>query len=266
MEPAGSFAPTVNDRPCWTIRGTGRHGHIGFGRLRQSGEDLAASNFFENDGNWHQYIGTFDAATGIRNLYVDGMLAAQETNSGAYNLAPVEHLCFGAQDSSGSNFGNFSTFEIYDVRIYNYEIHFGCAIPLVIPEPVTTNVQSGQTVQLGAPSGIGNCEWTSNGVPILGADTSSLTITNVTVSAVYVLDAINECDETYPIEIFNLVVWPPPFSGNPVLNGNQVVLTWSSGALLEATNLAGPWTPVAGATSPYTNNVMVAPQMFFKLQ
>jgi hypothetical protein len=59
---------------------------------------------------------------------------------------------------------------------------------------------------------------------------------------------------------------PPTFSGNPVLNDNQFVLTWTGGSLLSATNVAGPWTPVAGATSPYTNLInMTAPNMFFKL-
>jgi hypothetical protein len=63
----------------------------------------------------------------------------------------------------------------------------------------------------------------------------------------------------------------PMFTGgNPVVttgpNGKQFVLTWSSGTLRSATNVAGPWTPVAGATSPYTNllNITV-PDMFYIL-
>jgi hypothetical protein len=43
----------------------------------------------------------------------------------------------------------------------------------------------------------------------------------------------------------------------------QFVLTWSGRTLLQATILAGPWTPT-GATSPYTNSPM-APQMFFRV-
>jgi hypothetical protein len=44
-----------------------------------------------------------------------------------------------------------------------------------------------------------------------------------------------------------------------------LVLTYS-GTLLDATNVAGPWTPVAGATSPYTNILDSAtPDLFFKL-
>jgi len=56
----------------------------------------------------------------------------------------------------------------------------------------------------------------------------------------------------------------PAFSGPPVLSGNKLVLTWSSGSLLQSTNVAGPWA-ATGATSPYTNDVSTAPQMFYKL-
>ena len=57
----------------------------------------------------------------------------------------------------------------------------------------------------------------------------------------------------------------PSFSGPPVLNGNKFVLSWSGGSLLQATNVTGPWTPVTGATSPYTNIILAAPRMFFRL-
>jgi hypothetical protein len=45
--------------------------------------------------------------------------------------------------------------------------------------------------------------------------------------------------------------------------GGNVVLAWPAGSLVEATNIAGPWTTNSTATSPYT----VAPsgtQMFFE--
>jgi len=47
--------------------------------------------------------------------------------------------------------------------------------------------------------------------------------------------------------------------------GDNVVLSWPSGTLFQATNLAGPWTTNAGATSPYTF-APVAGQMFFRTQ
>jgi hypothetical protein len=49
--------------------------------------------------------------------------------------------------------------------------------------------------------------------------------------------------------------------------GNNLVLTWPTGFTLQsATNVVGPYSDVAGATSPYTNNVTVRPQQFFRLR
>jgi len=49
-------------------------------------------------------------------------------------------------------------------------------------------------------------------------------------------------------------------------NAANVILSWSNAALAlqSATNVAGPYTTLIGATSPYTNNIAI-PQMFFRL-
>jgi uncharacterized repeat protein (TIGR03803 family) len=54
---------------------------------------------------------------------------------------------------------------------------------------------------------------------------------------------------------------------NIALQGNQVTLTWTNAAfcLQAATNVAGVWTNVANAASPYTNAITGA-QQFFRLQ
>lgn len=47
--------------------------------------------------------------------------------------------------------------------------------------------------------------------------------------------------------------------------GTAVTLTWSTGALEQADAVAGPWSSVAGASSPYT--VPPAPgQRFYRLR
>jgi hypothetical protein len=53
-----------------------------------------------------------------------------------------------------------------------------------------------------------------------------------------------------------------------VSNGTNLVFSWSGTYTLQsATDLAGPWTTVAGpVVSPYTINMTAAPQMFFRLQ
>jgi hypothetical protein len=72
----------------------------------------------------------------------------------------------------------------------------------------------------------------------------------------------------------NSLFAPPPrpapaFSVKPAvttgLNGKQFVLTWTYGTLLQATNIAGPWTTNTAATQPYTVIISNAPAMFFKL-
>jgi len=46
------------------------------------------------------------------------------------------------------------------------------------------------------------------------------------------------------------------YSGQPILDithsGSNIVLTWSSGSLLQASSLLGPWTTNSAAVSPYT--------------
>ncbi|HEX3800097.1 MAG TPA: LamG-like jellyroll fold domain-containing protein [Verrucomicrobiae bacterium] len=50
----------------------------------------------------------------------------------------------------------------------------------------------------------------------------------------------------------------------------QIVLSWSNaglGILQSATNAAGPWAVVSGATSPYTNSISTnTPQLYFRLR
>ena len=49
-------------------------------------------------------------------------------------------------------------------------------------------------------------------------------------------------------------------------HGNALVLSWSGACqLVSSTNLGGPYEPVTGATSPFTNNFS-EPQRFFRLQ
>jgi hypothetical protein len=58
---------------------------------------------------------------------------------------------------------------------------------------------------------------------------------------------------------------PGPISAG--LSGGHVVLTSPGSATLQsATNLVNGFGDITGATSPYTNSVTSAPQMFFRLR
>ena len=171
--------------PCWTVRGSGN-------------ADMSSTIGAVDKNNWHFYAGTYDSVLGIRNLYVDGVLAAQQTNEVAYNMAPAEHLTIGGKDSpSGNVFGNYFTGEIYNVQIYNTALSQAQVNSFIPPVPPPTAT--------------------------------------------------------------------PAFSGKPIINGNKLVLSWTGGTLLQATNLTGPWIPAPGATSPYTNDITTAPRLFFRV-
>jgi hypothetical protein len=139
---------------------------------------------------WHFYTGTYDSVVGIRELYVDGVLAARETGNGPFNVASSgSHLVIGARDNSGA-FGNYFTGNIYDLRMYSYQLSLS---------------------EIGT---IGRIK---------------------------------------------------PFMTSQFASGN-LVLTWPYGTLVQATNVLGPWTAVAGATSPYTNSPNTAiPQLYFRV-
>ncbi|MGB0419772.1 MAG: hypothetical protein ACPGL0_01275, partial [Limisphaerales bacterium] len=47
--------------------------------------------------------------------------------------------------------------------------------------------------------------------------------------------------------------------------GGQIAITWESGALQTAPAVTGPWTPVDGASSPYTVDASQG-QAFFRAQ
>jgi hypothetical protein len=69
-----------------------------------------------------------------------------------------------------------------------------------------------------------------------------------------------------PSEVNALYLGVP---GNVTLSilpsGNNVVVTWSSGTLLEATNITGPWSTNSTATSPYTAP-LDSTQKFYRVQ
>jgi hypothetical protein len=59
----------------------------------------------------------------------------------------------------------------------------------------------------------------------------------------------------------------PPGPISAVLSSSNIVLTWpGSGVMQSSTNLVDGFGTVSGATSPYTNSITSAPQMFFRLR
>ena len=215
---------------CFTVR-NGSVGSVTLGtEVYGNPDDMATRSIFSNDGNWHFYAGVFSSVSGVRSLYVDGVLAAQETANTAYDLATAEHLCIGAKDSPpGNSFGNFSTLEIYDVRMYNYALTFSNILqvpgeipPVILGQPQSITVEAGLNAQISAT--VGGTEplvyqWQLNGTNLQntanfsGVNSNSLMILNATLNDVgtyrlIVTNAIGKTvssNATFTIEAQSLV-------------------------------------------------------------
>ena len=221
--------------PCWTIRGTG-------------GNEDMSSNLGSVDGSfWHHYAGTYSAATGVRSLYVDGVLAVTQTNQGPLNPSAASHLVIGARDNGGNSFGNYFTGNIYDVRVYDYDLTASQVAQLaVLPDPVilgqpptnTTayagfNVQISATVKGTAPmtnqwkfNGTNLVDGAYGGVIILGSTSNVLTMYGVTTNnlGVYTLALSNSLGSTISSNATITLVSPVP---PPATN---LVGAWVTGA------------------------------------
>jgi hypothetical protein len=75
------------------------------------------------DGAWHLYVGTFNANTGERALYVDGILRNYQTGNNLYTVSTGARLVLGgrslAPNADITGTANFTGGSLYDVRIYN---------------------------------------------------------------------------------------------------------------------------------------------------
>ncbi len=210
--PNGNWSPWVakggdNNNQGWSMRTIGWSagwGNWNIFTMRGgggSGGDDLGNNSGTTDGNWHLYTGTFDAGTGLRTLYRDGVQRAQSTGCGLYNLAPTSHLTVGVKDAGNANYdaGTYFTGKFYDVRVYNYDLSAAEVGALTnLPNPSVANPQSITTYIGGVArmsstvSGTGTLtnRWQFNGtdvvdgtygsVVISGATTTTLTISNVT--------------------------------------------------------------------------------------
>ena len=97
--------------------------------------------------------------------------------------------------------------------------------------------------------------------------TATFTATAATQTVAFVGTDLPGTDNTVFIDNVRITAPPilPPVNMNIQQAGSNLVLSWSSGILLQTTNIAGPWTTNVGATSPYTF-APVARQMFFRAQ
>ena len=233
-----------------------------------AGDDMSTTTIPTEDGNWHFYVGVFNASTGVRSLYVDGQLAANESAGNVpYPLASAEHLCIGAKDSPpGNSFGSFSSDQIYDVRIYNYGLTQSNVLALygVVPAAINTQPQStsafqGETVNLTVVAGgtppLGY-QWQFNGANLVngaaysGVNSNILTLINVTaadVGSYKVIVTNNYGTATSSNAAFTIV--PKVLLGEWFTNGTLTDLSQHSPAGTHDGTVAG------GGNYAFTNDV-----------
>ncbi|HZM06029.1 MAG TPA: LamG-like jellyroll fold domain-containing protein [Candidatus Saccharimonadales bacterium] len=236
----------INASPCWTIQGTG-FGAVPLGTLIYGNPaDLAGTNTFGNDGKWHVYVGTYSALTGIRNLYVDGVLSGQETGNGLYALAPLEHVCIGAEDSPpGGSFGNFFTGEIYDVRISNYDwntnevaAYSALPDPLVTVQPSSISAYAGTVAQLSVnESGTAPMtnQWQLNGTNLVDGAYGGAFITGSTSNVLTISGVTTNLQGSYDVVVSN------PKGTVTSSNATLTVLGNTVAPLPMIGNLVGEW-------------------------
>lgn len=97
-----------------THQGDGQPVHT----LRQSFGDLGSGVEADNS-SWHLVVGSYDAATKVGKVYVDGVLKNQATNTGTVQESPAD-LIFGAENLTATTAAYIGLLD--DVRIWNYVV------------------------------------------------------------------------------------------------------------------------------------------------
>jgi len=127
----------------FTMRGTG-----------STDDPAGAAGGSGADGAWHHYVGTYDRVSGIRTLYVDGIVQNVTTGAGAYTLASGERLVLGGRSTNSlaaiQGDVNFTGGLLYDVRIYNTAISAAQVASLITPPALPAQIV---TASVTPPSG-----------------------------------------------------------------------------------------------------------------
>jgi hypothetical protein len=200
---------------------------------------------------WHHYAGTYSQLTGIRNLYVDGVLAAQENNNGAYNLANYSHVVIGGfEGSPGGTINNFLNAEFYDVRLYNYDLSSNAVAalaavpdPAIMANPQPTTAYVGLSAQfITAVEGTGpfTYQWRINGTNLVNGTLGGALVSGATSDALTIANLTTNLVGTFIIDV---VVT----GANGTATSRTGTLTVVPTAVPPAANLVGAW--LTGAAS-----------------
>ncbi|MEM9185332.1 MAG: LamG-like jellyroll fold domain-containing protein [Planctomycetota bacterium] len=112
--------------------------------------DDPSGSISNGDGEWRHVAGTWDKATGVRKLYIDGVEDTAFTQTGdvgqsgpdgmSHGDANWEYLVFGGRDNGGGAGATWSTTRVWLDEIYIYNEAIGASEVLAlatIPEPAS---------------------------------------------------------------------------------------------------------------------------------
>lgn len=85
------------------------------------------------DGLWHHVAGTWDTATGVQNLYIDGILDATQNTGVKTSISQDSRYAIGARATSATVGTSIYRGRVDDVRVYNTVED----ISSILPEPTT---------------------------------------------------------------------------------------------------------------------------------
>ena len=140
-----------------------------------------------------------------------------------------------------------------------------CTAP---PSPTAGNngpIWAGMTLNLTA-STIPGATYSWTGPNGFASTNQNPTIANASINAsgLFNVTAVTGVCTSTPA-ITTVTVNPPATIAIQSAGGGNVILSWPAGTLQSATNIAGPWGNIGGATSPRTNAVSSS-QEFFRLR
>jgi hypothetical protein len=177
----------------FTMRGTG-----------STDDPAGAAGGSGADGAWHHYVGTYDSVTGIRTLYVDGIVQNVTTGAGAYILANGERLVLGGRSTNSvaaiQPDVNFTGGMLYDVRIYNTAVTASqvaslAAPPALPPLKITTVV----TPPSGGNSGQMVLTWLNGGLLLETTNAAGPWTTNLSATSPYTIRTTNSVPQFYKV-------------------------------------------------------------------
>lgn len=149
--------------------------------------------------------------------------------------------------------GTNNIYLIVYTNSYTLTYHAGLGGSISGTTPQTVLYQtSGTAVTAVASNGYAFLNWSDGVLTATRTDTALVGGTNVTAN-------------------FQASTASPAHLTNSVVNGNQLVLSWPTGWVLQSNSVSltdtNSWFPVTGATSPFTNNVNLAePKVFYRLK